>query len=472
MACLDAPIVPPQVKQMKARVENILPQELPLMIKQGIEKFTMGQRCGRTFQVGEIIYTCRDCATAPNCVLCAECFWHSIHTTHRYQQIVSSGLGGFCDCGDLKAWKTAPCCAKHNCITQSPPSASNLQSSLIPVSDGHVDQQHLELQVLAKAVMVPLKTGLCSFSNVLEMLISVNADIVLPGCQTFDEIRREIEAMKTHMEESEQVAKAELQHVDGETERLTAEQSDLARQKSQREGELKNLQTQLQSYRSSLDNYNARLRTATRGLQTAEATLRDMRERRDHAERVRNAGIGLMFIPIVGLIAGSVMVGVGQTDMNQASQAADTARREVRECQSSVNQYSGEVSRCNSQISKAQHDIQQTDSKIRETEARLQAMSAKREVVADVQAKMRRAVHQLGLLCGVGSVAELQTRRLVLLEPMMKVMEEMTTTLAKIAGDDLLKTEGIQSLMEDMRGNQAKLLQKAKTNDDSAEAYY
>ena len=86
-------------------------------------------------------------------------------------------------------------------------------------------------------------------------------------------------------------------------------------------------------------------------------------------------------------------------------------------------------------------------SKIHETKAKLRGVSVKREVVADVQTKMRRAVHQVGLLCGVGSVAELLTRRLILLEPVMKVMEEMTTALGQITGDDLLHTEGIKNLM-------------------------
>ena len=109
-------------------------------------------------------------------------------------------------------------------------------------------------------------------------------------------------------------------------------------------------------------------------------------------------------------------------------------------------------------------------SKIHETKAKLRGVSVKREVVADVQAKMRGAVHQLGLLCGVGSVAELQTRRLILLEPVMKVMEEMTTALGQITGDDLLHTEGIKSLMWDMKKNQDKLKQLADTGLD--DGYY
>ena len=158
------------------------------------------------------------------------------------------------------------------------------------------------------------------------------------------------------------------------------------------------------------------------------------------------------------------MVGVGQTDMNRASDAVDGANKEVENCESQVSSYSDKVSECWSLIPKAVCDIQEVDCRIREMEAKRRGVSVKREVVANVQAKMRRTVHQLGLLCGVGSVAELQTRCQILLEPVMKVMEEMTTALGQITGDDLLHTEGIKSLMWDMKKNQNKLKQLADTN--------
>ena len=146
-------------------------------------------------------------------------------------------------------------------------------------------------------------------------------------------------------------------------------------------------------------------------------------------------------------LSGAVMVGVGQTDMNQASHAVDGANKEVENCESQVSSYSDKVSECKSLIDEAVCVIEEADNKICEMEAKRRGVSVQREVVADVQAKMRNTVHQLGLLCGVGSVAELQTRRQILLEPVMKVMEEMTTALGQITGEDLLHTEGIKNLM-------------------------
>ncbi|KAK2826083.1 hypothetical protein Q5P01_020297 [Channa striata] len=85
--------------------------------REGLEKLkqdsTSSQLCGRVFKEGETVYSCRDCAIDPTCVLCMDCFQDSVHKSHRYKMHASSG-GGFCDCGDIEAWKIGPCCSKHD----------------------------------------------------------------------------------------------------------------------------------------------------------------------------------------------------------------------------------------------------------------------------------------------------------------------------------------------------------------------
>ncbi|KAL3874810.1 hypothetical protein ACJMK2_037773 [Sinanodonta woodiana] len=68
--------------------------------------------CGHVFKGGEPIYSCRDCANDPTCVLCIECFQKSAHRKHRYRMSTSGG-GGYCDCGDPEAWKSEAFCDSH-----------------------------------------------------------------------------------------------------------------------------------------------------------------------------------------------------------------------------------------------------------------------------------------------------------------------------------------------------------------------
>uniref|UniRef100_A0AAY4AT50 E3 ubiquitin-protein ligase n=1 Tax=Denticeps clupeoides TaxID=299321 RepID=A0AAY4AT50_9TELE len=97
------------------------------------------QLCGRVFKEGETVYSCRDCAIDPTCVLCMDCFQSSVHKGHRYKMHASSG-GGFCDCGDVEAWKTGPCCSQHD------PGASVAMETVRPsaVSNGFCWSFHVE----------------------------------------------------------------------------------------------------------------------------------------------------------------------------------------------------------------------------------------------------------------------------------------------------------------------------------------
>ncbi|KAI8514756.1 E3 ubiquitin-protein ligase ubr1 [Branchiostoma belcheri] len=70
------------------------------------------QLCGKVFKVGEPTYSCRDCCADPTCVFCIECFNKSTHKSHRYRMSTSGG-GGYCDCGDVEAWKQDPWCDIH-----------------------------------------------------------------------------------------------------------------------------------------------------------------------------------------------------------------------------------------------------------------------------------------------------------------------------------------------------------------------
>lgn len=68
--------------------------------------------CGRVFKSGEPTYSCRDCGLDPTCVLCVDCFKSSEHKNHKYKMSMSCG-GGYCDCGDLEAWRSSPFCETH-----------------------------------------------------------------------------------------------------------------------------------------------------------------------------------------------------------------------------------------------------------------------------------------------------------------------------------------------------------------------
>ncbi|KAM6961047.1 E3 ubiquitin-protein ligase UBR1 [Aplochiton taeniatus] len=115
---------------------------------EGLDKLKQGgassQLCGRVFKEGETVYSCRDCAIDPTCVLCMDCFQDSVHKGHLYKMHASSG-GGFCDCGDLEAWKTGPSCSKHD-----PGSAVAMETDECVLEAGLCERVHRLFKVLLR----------------------------------------------------------------------------------------------------------------------------------------------------------------------------------------------------------------------------------------------------------------------------------------------------------------------------------
>ncbi|XP_043836500.1 E3 ubiquitin-protein ligase UBR1 [Dromiciops gliroides] len=93
-------------------LEWFLFKDDPVISLEKLKQSGAFQLCGKVFKSGETTYSCRDCAIDPTCVLCMTCFQNSIHKNHRYKMHTSTG-GGFCDCGDIEAWKTGPFCSSH-----------------------------------------------------------------------------------------------------------------------------------------------------------------------------------------------------------------------------------------------------------------------------------------------------------------------------------------------------------------------
>jgi E3 ubiquitin-protein ligase UBR2 len=117
-------------------------------------------QCVKVFKFGEPTYSCRDCGLDPTCVLCFDCFKNSKHVEHRYKMSTSDG-GGYCDCGDVEAWKQFPACPTHE--------ASSQVESVDPVS-----KVPLGLQLRAKLV----------FTAVLKYaveLLTLDTMMKLPG---------------------------------------------------------------------------------------------------------------------------------------------------------------------------------------------------------------------------------------------------------------------------------------------------
>ncbi len=104
----------------KDNVQAVLIKPIEMFIvNDAVLPETKSKLCGRMFKTGEPSYSCRDCEVDPTCVLCWMCFKNSEHRLHKYKMMTSSGGGGYCDCGDVEAWKEHASCTIHTSVVDS-----------------------------------------------------------------------------------------------------------------------------------------------------------------------------------------------------------------------------------------------------------------------------------------------------------------------------------------------------------------
>ncbi|KAF4080822.1 hypothetical protein AMELA_G00175670 [Ameiurus melas] len=151
------------------------------------------------------------------------------------------------------------------------------------------------------------------------------------------------------------------------------------------------------------------------------------------------------------------MVIGGAIEISQSEHAVRVAEEEVRKSDTEVKKYQCKVSEYKSKISQTSHDISEKDDKLKQTHDRIQKLKKLVESLAEFQEKMRSAVHLLCVLSGRVSVAEHQTRRFILQESVMKVMEDVMKATEKITGNELLYNNDMPRLLDQLKENSQRL---------------
>ncbi|XP_048865286.1 uncharacterized protein LOC125739325 [Brienomyrus brachyistius] len=276
-------------------------------------------------------------------------------------------------------------------------------------------------EVFVVNVIPLLKDGILCFND-LSVIVFTNKGNMK---NKHDELRSLIIKGKDNFVEAEQRASGILGSIDKECEELTQQKGKLQRQQDDKKTECKNLQDQLASQQNILLEHQRSLANANTHLQATQAKVNEMRRRMEHDEAVRNAGIGLMFVPCAGPIVGATLIGVYQTDMNNANDAKNQAQSEVHNWERQVASSSLGVSDCQTKINQKTQEISQANTSLDVLRRTIEDVTQQRLDIADVQEKFRNAVRVLTDLAGIAKVGEVQTRKFILFEPLMTVLQEI-----------------------------------------------
>ncbi|XP_037395797.1 uncharacterized protein LOC119263686 [Pygocentrus nattereri] len=282
-----------------------------------------------------------------------------------------------------------------------------------------------------------LEDGLNSIRRVHEVLIEGDVDPISGQCSNYNYIRKQIVQAKQSLERSEQVASTGLKYLDNNIEMLTQDAGKLEREISNTKQTLDNLKTKQKSNKKLLSGSKGALRQSRTNLSSTRARLQRQEVRKDNATTVRNVGLGVTLIPIVGWVVGPAMMIAGAIDMSQASDAIREAETEVRALENEVEKYKSKVLDYEAKILQNESDIKQKHYKEKQIHEEIRKVKQQREAVAEFQMKMRRAVFILSGLSGKARVAEIQTRKSILQEPVKKVIEDLMKAAEEITGKQL-----------------------------------
>ncbi|XP_058260459.1 uncharacterized protein LOC131362474 [Hemibagrus wyckioides] len=220
---------------------------------------------------------------------------------------------------------------------------------------------------------------------------------------------------------------------------------------------LDNLREKKESNKILLIELQGALQLARRNLNSATQTLQAQQKRKRDAEIITGVGAGVMVIPIIGWIAGPAMMIGGAVELDQANKAVQVAQEEVRRSENEMRKYEHKVSHYESRISQTEPDLSQKDVKLKQMHKVIQKVRKLIQSVAEFQEKVRGSLHLLSILSGRVSVGEHQTRRFVLQEPLMDLMEDVMKAIEQITGKQLLYSYDLPRLINQMKENNQRL---------------
>ncbi|KAI4896571.1 hypothetical protein NFI96_024817, partial [Prochilodus magdalenae] len=323
------------------------------------------------------------------------------------------------------------------------------------------------------AVTVPLKDGLCSINKVYEALIDGDVDPITGQYTNYKQSREQIVQAKKSLEQSEEAASKGLKCLDQNIETLTQDEGKREQEMRDTEKTLDRLRIEQTSNKTLLKQSEGALGQARRGLDSARSTLQRQEEKKRNAAIVTGVGLGVTLIPFVGWVAGPAMAIGGAIGIGKALDAEKEAEQEVDRSRSQMEKYRSQVSDYESKITQTECDMKQKCDKVEQIHKEIQKVKEQREAVADFQKSVREVVRILSGLSGKAGVAESQTRKFILQEPVMKVMEDLMKAAGDIAGDQLLSNEEIPKLLSAMKENSRKLAAIcASSSSAEDESYY
>lgn len=330
----------------------------------------------------------------------------------------------------------------------------------------------MDLQSM-ESVSKSLHEGIVSICNICKSLMNAQVDPTTDTCSNYKEIRRHIEDAEQSMKNTEKMIQDKLVHLDERMEQLIREKQNIEQQKKEKNMTMEKLHEEKRSAEVSLEYSKEALSQAVKNLKSANYALSVQQDRVKTGEGLTIAGGVLLAIPIIGWIAGPIMITEGQRGIEEASNALRHAESEKQNCESQLWNWVTKALHYEVVISETQAETEQANEALKRIEWKIEEVQEHLKDTAEIQEVVRRSVNLLSVLSGRVTVLEKQTQRFFLWKPVVKSMEDVMKAMVNIAENRLLYSDGVPGLINTLRENVGGLLALCNSSSNSEnDSYY
>ena len=280
-------------------------------------------------------------------------------------------------------------------------------------------------------------TGIQWLDKAVEVLCKADITTTTPAKTVkaiAQNLRLPIRQAYTHLNTALNFWEGEKARQCGETERLISSINSLKIIISERKMKVEQMHQQLQRLNQQIKDSEQNVEQAKNALSNAQDVLndaeRELSDKKRERDHVRGIGIAItVHIPIVGWIAGPIMVVVSLTvledNVKSAQSGVSSAKDTVNDWENWLKAKKSEKNNLCQQLKREEKEKQITGQRLRDQERQLQDLKMAQQRSIKLSDKLMRTCHVMTKIWGKSQVLKNEARRAYSLEPLLTPMKEL-----------------------------------------------
>ncbi|XP_076372104.1 uncharacterized protein LOC143257393 [Tachypleus tridentatus] len=259
------------------------------------------------------------------------------------------------------------------------------------------------------------------------------------------QLRHDIRDVYEQIEEANTISSNIVRQFNEQLEDLVREEGNLMYEKRSKEegvAELRNAISGLKAEKTDLEksvkDSRKQEREANKLLETAR---NELQAKRTEQNIVRGVGIGLFAIPVAGWIAGSALVAVSFTaleeNVQRAEKARDSANDHVNSTQRQLNHNVKQLNDNKELMKIKKQELSEIDQRLNDIKQKLKDQRRQVKVQAELNDKIKQCCHFVSVCFGRTEVLEFQSRHLFCFEQLILPLRELSYHLLGSPPDTL-----------------------------------